>query len=299
MTQSAIGSSVPRRQLGRHLRELRDHAKLSIREAAKRLELSPAKLSRLENGETSVRSLDVEQACKIYGVTDDELVRSLMNLAIETKAKSWLQSYADVVSENFAMYIGLEAEAASLAWYETDFIPGLLQTREYARSLMATERLTGKQLDPGQLERRLEVRLTRQRILTRESDPPVLTVVLSEAALRRMIGGAEAMAGQLAHLLEMTRLANVEIRVMPLDREHAGLTTGQFVLLNFPPHESSLLTEPLSVYVDGYLGFFLTNHAEEVELYQTAWTNLWDTALSARQSTDFIKQRLKELQQFA
>jgi transcriptional regulator with XRE-family HTH domain len=293
MTESAIGSTVARRQLGRHLLALREGARISLREAGRRLEMSAAKVSRVENGEVSVRSLDVEQACKIYGVTDPELIRSLMDLAKETKGRSWWQSYADVISETFAVYVDLEAAASELAWYETEFVPGLLQTREYARSLMATERFTGKQLDTGLLERRLEVRLTRQRILIRKSAPPVLTVVLGEAALRRGIGGAETMAGQLAHLLEMTKLANVEIRVMTLDREHAGLTTGQFVMLEFP--RNGRLIEPPGVYVDGYLGFLYLDKPDEVELYQRAWTNVWDTALSARQSIDFIKQRLNEL----
>ncbi|MFG1820627.1 helix-turn-helix domain-containing protein [Kribbella sp. NPDC049174] len=295
-TQSATGT-VSRIQLGRHLRELREGARISLREAGRRLELSAATVSRMENGETSVRSLDVEQACKIYGVSDPEVVRSLMDLALETKAKSWLQSYADVVSDNFAMYVGFEAAASALAWYEPDFVPGLLQTHDYARSVMELERFTGKQPAPDLMERRLDFRLDRQQILRRESGAPELTVVVGEAALRRSIGGAETMAGQLAHLLEITHLTNIELRVMPLDREHGGLTTGQFIVLDFPSRGNGRLIEPPGVYVDGYLGFHYTVKPDEVELYRTAWSTVWDTAYDAEQSADFISHRLEELQQ--
>ncbi|MEV0287914.1 helix-turn-helix transcriptional regulator [Kribbella sp. NPDC050820] len=296
-TQPTIGATVSRIQLGRHLQELRERAKLSLRKVAEELEVSAAKWSRVENGETSVRSLDVAHACRIFGVADDELVHSLMDLAKQTKAKSWLDSYADVVSEHFAMYIELEAAASQLTWYETDLVPGLLQTREYASGIMAIERFTGTELDAADLERRLQVRLTRQKILTRESGAPVLRVVLGEAALHRRIGGPTTMAGQLAHLLKTARLGNVEIRLMPLEREHAGLTTGPFIVLDFPPRGNGRLIEPSTVYIDGYAGFLYLQEPEQVELYQAVWTNVWDTALTARQSIDCIKQRLKELQQ--
>ncbi|WP_329484204.1 helix-turn-helix domain-containing protein [Kribbella sp. NBC_01484] len=299
--ESATGSVVPRYLLGRHLRELREAASLSLRQAGLKLEMSASTVSRLENGESPVRSLDVEQACKVYGVDDAELIRALMDLAKETratKAKNWLSSYADLVSDNFVLFTGLEASTSSLALYETDLIPGLLQTLEYAKSIMGDERFTGTQLDPDVLERRLEIRLNRQLILDRESGPPKLDVVLSEAVVRRRIGGAETMAGQLIHLLEMAQRPDIAIRIMPLDvEEHAGLTTGPFALLDFPPRGP--LVERSGVYVDGFLGFFWADKPDEVGLLQKAWANLWEIALSDEESADFIKQRLNELQQLA
>jgi transcriptional regulator with XRE-family HTH domain len=295
-TETATGSAAPRYLLGRHLRAFRECAGLSLREASRRLEMGQSQVSRVENGEAPVRASDIELACQVYGVTDPDQIRALMDLARDTRqprAKNWLSSYADVVSENFVLFVGLEAAASSLAWYETDYVAGLLQTRDYAYDLMRAERLTGKELDPDLLERRLEIRLNRQRILERESGAPELAVVLSEAALLRVIGGAQTMADQLSHLLEMAKRPGLEIRVMPLDREHAGLATGQFSLLDFPSRGP--LNEPSGVYVDGYLGFFWADKPAEVDLYRTAWRNLWETALSERQSADFIKQRLKEM----
>jgi transcriptional regulator with XRE-family HTH domain len=294
-TESAISSAVPRYQLGQHLRELREAAGLSVRQAGQRMEMSASTVSRVENGETPVRSVDVEQACKIYGVTDEELIHALVELAKETrqaKAKYWLSSYTDVVADNFVLYIGLEASTSALSWYETDLVPGLLQTREYAHSIMTLEHLTGKQIVTEQLERRLETRLRRQLILDRETDAPALSVVLGEAVLRRRIGGVETMAGQLDHLLELAKRPSIDIRVMPLDREHAGLVTGPFILLDFPPRGP--LVERPGVYVDGHLGFFYADKTEEVEMYRTTWASVWDTALSSRDSVDFIDQRLKD-----
>jgi transcriptional regulator with XRE-family HTH domain len=194
--------------LGRHLNRFREGAGLSLRDASRKLEMVQSQVSRVENGGAPVRGEDVELACKVYGVTDTDLVRALMDLAKDTRqsrAKNWLSSYADVVSDNFALYVGLESAASALAWYEAEFVPGLLQTREYARSVMELERFTGKPLAADWLERRLEFRLRRQQLLTRDSGAPELTVVVGEAALRRGIGGSDTMAGQLAHLLEVAQ----------------------------------------------------------------------------------------------
>jgi len=119
------------------------------------------------------------------------------------------------------------------------------------------------------------------------------------AAGPRCVGrlmSVSSMAGQLAHLLDIAQRPNVEIRIMPLDREHGGLTTGQFILLDSPPRGHGRLIEPSSIYVDGYLGFFLTDKAEEVELYRKVWANVWDTALTLEQSIGTMQQRISELQ---
>ncbi|QNE18199.1 helix-turn-helix domain-containing protein [Kribbella qitaiheensis] len=296
MTPTAVDSVYSRTVLGRRMREHREHARVPLSRIAAELEISTAKWSRVENGVTSVRSLDIERACHVLHVTDAREIQALMELAKLTKSKSWLSSYDDVVSDNFRLYIALEAAANELCWFEPELIPGLLQTPQYARSTMALERLTGKDLAQASLERRLEVRIGRQQILTREPDPVELKVVIGEAALRRMIGGPETMAGQFEHLLEIADRDNVEIRVMPLDVEHAGIVTNLFIVLDFPPLGNGTLIQPPNVYVDGYLGFFMTAKPDEVELYRTVWTSVWATALDAQQSADAIRDRLAQLQ---
>lgn len=298
MTTTSTGPAASRHLLGRHLTRLREGAGLTLREASRKLDIGQSQISRVENGEAPIRGEDVELACTVYGVTDAGLVRALMDLAKDTRqsrAKNWLSSYADVVSDNFALYVDLEAAASTLSWYEPEFVPGLLQTSEYARSVMNLERFTGKQLEPEQLERRLEFRLLRQQILTRESSALGLKAVVGEAALWRIVGSPGTMADQLDHLVAIATQPNVEVRIVPLDREHGGLTTGQFIVLDFPVRGGGRLIEPSSVYVDGYLGFFLTDKADEVDLYRAVWTSVWGAALTPAESTAVIEDRISEL----
>src|SRR5579864_8834192 len=117
------GSTVPRRQLGRYLRELRGRERLTVKAAAEKLEWSEAKIWRIETGQTSLRSLDVEAMCKIYAAPAD-LTEALMGLARETKARGWWHAYGDVIPEGFDVYIGLEEAASQLAWYESELGPG-------------------------------------------------------------------------------------------------------------------------------------------------------------------------------
>ena len=126
------------RQLGRYLRELRNKQRLTVRAAAEKLEWSEAKIWRIETGQTSLRSLDVEAVCRIYGAPAD-LTEALMGLAKETKAKGWWQAYGDVVPEWFDVYIGLEEAASSISTYESELVPGLLQAEEYARTVIKAE----------------------------------------------------------------------------------------------------------------------------------------------------------------
>src|ERR1700722_12038476 len=135
MADTSTGSTVPRRQLGRYLRDLRNAAGLTVRDAARGLEWSEAKLWRIETGQTSLRSLDVETVCRIYGAPPD-LTEALMGLAKETQAKGWWHAYGDVVPEWFDVYIGLEEAASQICSYESELVTGLFQTEDYARTII-------------------------------------------------------------------------------------------------------------------------------------------------------------------
>src|SRR6266487_7138147 len=175
MPDQMTGSTVPRRQLGRYLRDLRQQQRLTVRAAAERLEWSEAKIWRIETGQVSLRSLDVEAMCKIYGATA-ELTEALMGLAKETKARSWWHSYGDVIPEGFDVYIGLEEAAASLSWYESELVPGLLQTDDYAHTLIKAD---NPGVDAREIDRRVHVRIARQALLTRVTAPPAWLARLS------------------------------------------------------------------------------------------------------------------------
>ena len=161
-TTETTGSTVPRRQLGRYLRDLRNRQHITVKTAATQLEWSEAKIWRIETGQTSLRSLDVEAMCRVYAAPAD-LTEALMGLAKETKAKGWWQAYGDVIPENFDVYLGLEEAASSIAWYEPELVPGLLQTADYARAIIGASASADDDTD-----RRVQLRIERQALIRRD-----------------------------------------------------------------------------------------------------------------------------------
>jgi hypothetical protein len=284
MTEGLSGSTVPRRQLGRHLRDLRGQARLTVRAAAVALEWSEAKLWRIETGQTSMRSLDVEQMCRTYGAPADQ-VASLMALAKETKSRGWWLSYSDVINEGFDVYIGLEEAAAKVHEYQAELVPGLLQTADYARALF-----TGvSKYDEAEIERRVQLRLARQTLLTRVTNRPELRVVLSEAVLSRPVGGRKVMIEQLNKMVEVAELPNISIRVMPFAAGfHPGLNSGPFILLQFPINAKGQPAEPPTVYVDSFTGALYLDKPDEIDQYGQAFDGLWAAAISEPESRDVI-----------
>jgi transcriptional regulator with XRE-family HTH domain len=289
--QTTTGSTVPRRQLGRYLRDLRNSQRLTVRAAAEKLEWSEAKIWRIETGQVSMRSLDVETMCRIYGATPD-LTQALMGLAKETKTRGWWHAYGDVVPEGFDVYIGLEEAAASLSWYESELVPGLLQTEQYARTVIQADNLG---VDPEEISRRVHLRLARQTLLTRTIAPPNISVVLNEAIIRRPVGGTKVMSGQLDRLAEVSDLPNITLRIMPFAAGlHHGIMAGPFVILRFPLNGDGKPSEPPTVYVDGFTGALYLDKPSEIERYATAFTDIWDTALAERPSRDMIQHAARE-----
>jgi transcriptional regulator with XRE-family HTH domain len=298
MTHSAIGVAAPRLMLGRQLRWLRERAGLTLEDVATGVDCSKATWRRVENGETSLRGHTAERACQVLGVTNTELIGRLTELAKQTKDsesdnRGWLESYDAVASQNFLLYTSLEASAETISSYDRNYLPGLLQTPGYMRDLMATEAHTGLSPDLSDLEKRIEVRLKRQEILTKDNDAPTMVAVIHESALRPPYAGPEAMREQLTHLLQIGERDNVSIRVMPADRSHAGEAVGHFVLLEFPTYGE--LEFPSHLYIDGYLSFYLTDKADEVVRFRSSWPNIWETALDEPQTRDFLARRLAKL----
>jgi transcriptional regulator with XRE-family HTH domain len=292
MTEGTTGSTVPRRQLGRYLRDLRNRARLTVRAAARQLEWSEPKIWRIETGQTSLRSLDVEAMCRTYGA-DAELTEALMGLAKETKARGWWHSYGDVIPETFDLYIGLEEAASHITWYESELVPGLLQTPAYARALIEAD---NQGVPDEEITRRAHVRMERQAILTRATRAPELEVVLGEAILRRPIGSRAIMGAQLDHLAEVADLENVSLRVIPYSAGlHHGLMTRPFVMLRFPLTPDGKETEPPTIYVESFTGALYLEKSAEVERYNAAFSNIWSATLDEAASKDCIVQAAKEL----
>ncbi|WP_239003708.1 helix-turn-helix domain-containing protein [Nocardia panacis] len=281
---------MPRRQLGRHLRDLRNRARMTTRMAAQQLEWSEAKIWRIETGQTSLRSLDVEAMCKIYGAPTD-LVEPLAALARETKARGWWTAYSDVIPEGFEVYIGLEEAAQQLSTYENELVPGLLQTEAYTRALLAVSR---PELSAHEVSRRIELRAARQAQLTRTDQPLRFAVVISEPVLWRRVGPAEVLSGQLTRLRELTELPNVRILLIPADSGyHDGMDSGPFVLVEFPERSAGELREPPVVYLEAFTGPVYLDKEQEIDRYRTAFANIRAAAVDAGPAIEAAARRVR------
>lgn len=291
-TTETTGSTVPRRQLGRYLRDLRNRQRITVKTAAEKLEWSETKIWRIETGQTSLRSHDVEIMCRIYAAPPD-LTEALMGLAKETKAKGWWHAYGDVIPENFDIYLGLEEAASQLAWYEPELVPGLLQTGDYARVVISADK---PDADAGEIDRRVQLRIERQALIRRPTAPLELRVVLNESILRRPVGGQDVMAAQLGSLAETAALPNVSLRVVPFSAGlHHGLMTGPFEILRFPLNGDGHDSEPSTVYVDGYTGDLYLDKPAELKQYADAFESIWAAAAGEAASSTLIRASVKEL----
>ncbi|GGL28020.1 helix-turn-helix domain-containing protein [Nocardia jinanensis] len=247
--EGAEPSTLPRRQLGRFLREHREAIGLSLAKAAALVELSQAALQRIEATRTKkVRAVDVRALCELYEVPRDETVRAL-DLAEQAKVTSWYTAFAGLYSDpTFNMYVELSASARQLVSYQ-EIVFGLVQTPDYARALISS---FYREESPDDIERRVGLRMKRQSIVTRKADPVRLELLLHESALQRMVGGPKVMAEQLRYLAEIGKRPNVDIRIHPYSAGCAqGLLHGPFVILDFGADVRGRPVEPPLVYFEG------------------------------------------------
>lgn len=287
------GSTIPRRQLGRMLRQLREEAGITVAHAAEALEWSTPRIWRVEKGAVPMRAFDVQNMCQVYGAPR-ELTDALTGLAKETKAKGWWQAYGEVVPDWFDLYVGLESAASTIRVYEPEQIDGLLQTAKYAAELYRVRR---PDVPDEELQGMVHVRLRRQKILIRPVATPGYVAVLGEPALRRPLRDTSAMVAQLQHLLEIAKRRNVSIRVLPLRAGlHRGLTTGKFHILDFPSGPGGRTPEPTTVYSDSLTGALYLDKPDEVKAYDEVWASMVAASLSEDDSRKLINELAKRLQ---
>ena len=269
--------TVRRRELGALLRKLRTEKGLTVEQAAERLMFSMSKLSRIETGHGVPTRRDIRDLCDLYGVTDEAERDRMKKLAEEGKRQAWWQSY----DLPYSTYVGLEAEATAISDFQSSVVPGLLQTADYAR---AGHEGAMPRLSPGEIERRIEAKLTRQAILTQESPPPPsFMTVLDEAVLHRMVGGPVVMGVQLERLIEAANLPNVTIQVIPFTLgAHPGVESN-FNILEMPA------STPGVVFVEGLVGSIYLERPEELASYQQIFDRLQGIALSPKDTIKLIK----------
>jgi len=272
--------TVLRILLGTQLRRLRTERGISREDAGYSIRASHAKISRLELGQVSFKERDVADLLTLYGVTDTDERAPLLALAKQANAPGWWHKYGDLLPAWFEVYIGLEGAASLIRTYENQFVPGLLQTPGYARSVIE---LAHERAPRTELDRRVLLRTTRQRRLS-GPEPLTLWAVIDEAAVRRMLGGPEIMREQIAHLLEMTAEPNVTVQIMPFERGGHAAAGGPFSILRFP--ESEL---PDVVYMEQLTSALYLDKAAESEHYIKVMERLSVQAEQPKQTRRFLE----------
>jgi transcriptional regulator with XRE-family HTH domain len=279
--------TVKRRRLAAELRRRRDQAGMTIEEVAEQLEWSAAKISRIENSRVSVLPRDVKFLLRTYGAEEGgEEWEALLVLSRESRQKGWWRAHGDAIPEFFETYVGLEADATTLRTYESEFVPGLLQTEDYAQAVHRAVMITASD---DEIEKLVAVRMARQSRLT-EPDPPQIWAVVNEAVIRRVVGGHAVMGAQLGRLAEASRQPNVTLQVVPFTvGAHAGMD-GAFHILSFPGP-----SDPDVVYIDYHKGTLYLEKPPEIQRYTLMFDHLRAAALPVGQSRDLIARVADEL----
>jgi transcriptional regulator with XRE-family HTH domain len=224
---------MSRMLLGVQLRRLREAARVSREEAGYAIRASESKISRLELGRIGVKPRDVADLLTLYGVGDISERAVLLAVVEQANAPGWWLPYKDVLPGWFEPYLGLEQAASLIRTYEVQFVPGLLQTEDYARAVI---RMGHEEASQPEIERRVQLRM-RRRGLLRASGGPRLWAVLDEAALRRPFGSAAIMRAQVEHLIEMAGLPHVTLQVMPFSAGGHAAAGGPITVLRLPGEE--------------------------------------------------------------
>jgi hypothetical protein len=279
------GPTVLRIMLGGQLRRLRETRGISREVAGYEIRASESKISRMELGRVGFKERDVADLLSLYGVTDPTERDALLVLARQANTPGWWHRFSDVLPGWFQSYLGLEAAAKLIRTYEVQFVPGLLQTRDYARAVIL---LGHGAAFPDEIDRRITVRLERQQMLTR-NDAPRLWAVLDEAVLRRPIGGRQVMRTQIAALIEATKLPNVTIQVIPFHAGGHAAAGGAFTMLRFP--EPDL---PDVVYMEQLVSALYFDKRDDVDIYAAAMERLCVEAEPPSRTAKIMEQILRD-----
>jgi transcriptional regulator with XRE-family HTH domain len=279
----SAGSPVQRRRLAAELRRLR--GRRTGNEIAAGLGWSPSKISRFELGRSALPIDEVEKLLEFYGVGDAERSQ-LLTLARDANRRGWWEDYADAVSEEYQAFIGLEAEATSVAHWEVSVIPGLLQTEDYARQVTMGYQPINP-LPPGILERRIRVRMRRQEVLTRE--PALqLSFVLDESVLLRRVGDRGLMRRQLQRLGDVADRPNVDLRILPLGTDRS-LTADSFLIFGFgTPGGTAMLSDVVSI-DSAAKSEILVEGETDTFLHRLVFERLRDSSLPPGESQELIR----------
>lgn len=286
IVRPGTGSTVRRMLVGAQLRRLRDNRGISREEAGYTIRASESKISRLELGRVSFKARDVNDLLLFYGINSPDEREAIVRLAEEANEPGWWHDFNDLLPGWFETYVGLEEAAQLIRTYEVQFIPGLLQTGDYARAVNALGHTDAK---TDEIERRVNLRMRRQGRLE-ESDGPRLWAVVDEAALWRPIGGNEVMRGQLEHLTDIAKQPGITLQVMPFKFGGHSAEGGAFTILRYA--ESEL---PDIVYVEQLTSAHYMDKRTDVDPYMVAMERLCIDAATPEDSIKIINRVIEDL----
>lgn len=279
-------TTLPRRQLGRYLREAREAVNMNLEDVAPILQVSVSTLSRAERGLTGIRVPDVEALCRIYGIDDPGVVAGLVSLAKQAAVKNWWQEFDDVMFRGFNLYVGLESSAKHLTIYQPNVLPGLFQIPDYARVI---ERVYMPDETEEARDRRIQFKTKRQALITRRTKPVSVDFVVHESVLRTVVGNSKVMRAQLNHLANMP--ANVTVSVLPFTAGFpAGIPTGPFIILEFGRDGRGREASPTVVYIESFAGDMYLERANDVSRYRQAYDVIRQSSLDVAASKSLIRQ---------
>ncbi|MFI5822863.1 helix-turn-helix domain-containing protein [Streptomyces rishiriensis] len=276
-----------RRRLGTALREAREKAGINPEQAARTIHGDKSKISRIETGRHRVSRLELETLMDLFTVTDSKTRAWLVALSAEGQRRSWWRTHGDRLEQDFKELLTLEEDAQRIVAFQPQVLPGLIQTKDYAASVISSN-------DPALADEEVEfftnVRLRRQEIFKRDTLTDYLCIV-TEGVLRQRVGGAGVMKGQLHHLLEIGANSNIRIRVVPFSEPgYTGSSSGAFTLYSYP---DQLDLDVVQVeYLDGAL---YLEEEKTVRKYRESLDLLRSSMLSTSESNDLISEICRDL----
>ncbi|MFC5661935.1 helix-turn-helix domain-containing protein [Kitasatospora misakiensis] len=279
--------TVLRRRLGSELRRLRERTGLQAKAVADTLRFSATKISRIESGQTTLKESDVRALLELYGVTDESELRQFISLTRRSTQRGWWHDYGDALPDWFQTYVGMESDASRIRAYETELIPGILQTSDYARAIFRAALADRPDNVDETVDRRAKLRLQRQEVFSRP-DPPAVWAVLNETVLRRPVGGSEVMRGQVLHLLDAAHRPNITIQVLPL-------SIGAHAAMSMPFHILSFSDVPGHVvYIEALTSSLYLEKEADLARHEIVFDQLADAAMTPGESVSWMHQIAKE-----
>jgi Predicted transcriptional regulators len=285
--RNGASPTVRGRRLAAELRRLRKQSGLTAEAVAEKLELDPSWVSRVESGRRGIHPIKLRALLDIYGITDPAVREELLELCRQARRRGWWHTYGDVIPEWFQVFVGLEAEASELCSYDSELVPGLLQTVDYYRAFLETSPLASHS---DEINRKIDFRVARQARIT-DSGSLRLWCILNEAVIRRPVGDGDTMRAQLRHLIEMSQRPNITLQVLPFEAGPHPAMDGSFVIVGFP--ESA---DPDVVYLENQVSSLYLEDSAAVDRYNAVYNHLRAKALNPDQTRRLLAQAAEEIQ---